>query len=84
MIVQPIFRSELMNSLLSQTQQWQPALHLQGDRKILAILLVQLEETEEQIESLEQFHTVLLDRITSIQENQNHPCTPEVSHAMAQ
>lgn len=34
-----------MNNLFSQTQQWQPALHLQGDRKILAMLLVQLEET---------------------------------------
>ncbi len=57
-----------MNNLLSQTQQWQPALHLQGDRKVLAILLVQLEETEEQIDNLEQFRTVLLDRIISIQQ----------------
>ncbi|MBD2465538.1 hypothetical protein H6G89_31590 [Oscillatoria sp. FACHB-1407] len=59
-----------MNNLLSQTQQWQPALHLQGDRKILALLLVQLEETEEQIDSLEQFRTALLNRITRIQGNQ--------------
>jgi hypothetical protein len=57
-----------MNHLLSQTQQRQPTLHPQGDRKILALLLVQLEETEEQIDSLEQFRTDLLDRITSIQQ----------------
>lgn len=57
-----------MNNVLSQTQQRQPALQLQGDRKILAILLVQLEETEERIESLEQFRTDLLDKITSIQQ----------------
>ncbi len=57
-----------MSNLLSQTQQWRPALHLQGDRKMLAMLLVQLEETEEQIDSLEQFRTTLLDRITSIQQ----------------
>ncbi|MDX2216505.1 MAG: hypothetical protein SFY66_24800 [Oculatellaceae cyanobacterium bins.114] len=57
-----------MSNLLSQTQQWQPALHPQGDRKILALLLVQLEETEEQIDSLEQFRTALLNRITNIQQ----------------
>ncbi|MBD1848512.1 hypothetical protein [Leptolyngbya sp. FACHB-711] len=59
-----------MNNLLFQTQPWQPALHLQGDRRILAMLLVQLEEIEEQSDSLKQVRTALLDRITSIQESQ--------------
>ncbi len=59
-----------MNNLLSQTQLCEPALYLQGDRKILALLLIQLEETEEQINSLERFRTALLDQITRIQESQ--------------
>jgi hypothetical protein len=57
-----------MNNLLSQTQPWQPVLCLQNNHKILAMLLVQLEETEEQIDSLKQVRTDLLDRITRIQQ----------------
>lgn len=57
-----------MNTLLTQTQPCQPALHLQGDRKILAMLFVQLEETEEKINSLEQSCIALLDRIISLQQ----------------
>lgn len=73
-----------MSNLISQTQQWQSALHLQGDRKILAMLLVQLEETEEQIDSLEQFHTTLLDRITSIQQQVLTVAIPQENNCQQQ
>lgn len=59
---------ETMNDVYFQFEPWHFPLNLQGDRKDLAVLLVQLEEAEEQIESLSQLRIDLLGQIASIQQ----------------
>jgi hypothetical protein len=60
------FQSKSLPSLYLQgnTKQILP----EGDRKILAMLLVQLEETEEQLEALQESRADLLEQIASLQQ----------------
>ncbi len=67
---------ETMNDVYFQSEPWHFPLNLQGDRKVLAVLLVQLEEAEEQIESLSQLRLDLLRQIANIQQQARRKATP--------
>ncbi|MBD2464488.1 hypothetical protein H6G89_26125 [Oscillatoria sp. FACHB-1407] len=54
-----------MNRFPPKTYQ-QPTLETQGDRKTLAVLMVQLEEVEEQMDSLQQSRADLLKKIAEL------------------
>lgn len=57
-----------MNHLSCPIWQWQTPLQLQGDRQRLSMLLVQLEEAEERIESWKQVRADLLQQLADLQQ----------------